>query len=116
MKTRRRVVLVALVLMVLVLPTQAASANSGDRPADVDASRYAGRLEGQAKLTLIGRVVNTQEAPVHEAEVRVFIGGVERTLTVAGEEVEAAHTDAQGFYIVDLALPPAVIEGDAIAV
>jgi Na+/H+ antiporter NhaD/arsenite permease-like protein len=116
MKTRRGVVLVTLVLLALALPTPTASASPGDRRANVDAAGNPGTKAQQAKLTLIGRVINTQEAAVDEAEVRVYIGGVQRTLTVAGEEMEATHTDAQGFYIVDLALSPEFIETDTIAV
>ena len=62
---------------------------------------------GEYTLTLVGRVVNTQEIPVDEAEVRVFIGGEER---------DVAHTDADGFYIVELTLSQALIEAEAVAV
>jgi Na+/H+ antiporter NhaD/arsenite permease-like protein len=72
--------------------------------------------EGQATLTLIGWVANTQDLPVDEAEVRVFIGGEPQVLTVAGEEMEAAHTSAEGFYIADLKLSPATLEEDTLAV
>ncbi|MFN2225133.1 MAG: SLC13 family permease [Anaerolineae bacterium] len=72
--------------------------------------------EGEATLTLVGWVANTQGLPVDDAGVRVFIGGEPQTLTVAGEETEVAHTSAEGFYIADLTLTPATIEGDTLAV
>jgi Na+/H+ antiporter NhaD/arsenite permease-like protein len=54
-------------------------------------------------------VVNTQDIPIEEAEIRVFVGDVQQTLTVGGREAEVAHTDAEGLYVVDLTLPRAVI-------
>jgi Na+/H+ antiporter NhaD/arsenite permease-like protein/CYTH domain-containing protein len=73
-------------------------------------------VSGEVMLTLVGRVVNTQNAGVDEAEVRVFIGGTQRTLTVAGEETEVAYTHADGSYVVDLTLPKALIETQTVAV
>lgn len=70
----------------------------------------------EVTLTLIGRVVNTQDAAVEEAEVRVFIGGAQRALTVADKATEVAHTDVLGFYIADLTLPLSLIESKALAV
>ncbi len=63
--------------------------------------------EEAATLTLVGRVVNTQDAAVDEAKVRVFVGG---------EETEVAHTDADGFYVVELTLSQALIEAETVAV
>ena len=71
---------------------------------------------GNATLTLVGRVVNTQEAGVGEAEIRIFVGGEQRTLTVAGEEMEVAHTHEDGSYVVDLTLDQALIETEDIAI
>jgi Na+/H+ antiporter NhaD/arsenite permease-like protein len=65
---------------------------------------------------LIGRVINTQNAGIDKAELRIYVGGELQTLTVAGEETEVGHTHADGSYVVDLALPQAVIETEAIAI
>jgi hypothetical protein len=67
-------------------------------------------LVSNATLTIVGRVVNTQEAGVGDAEIRVFVGGEQWTLTAAGEEMEVAHTHADGSYVVNLALPQTLIE------
>jgi Na+/H+ antiporter NhaD/arsenite permease-like protein len=74
------------------------------------------RAQGQVTLTLIGRVVNTQEIAVEDAEVRVFVAGAQRLLEVADEEFKVAHTGPQGFYIVDLVLSESGLENDAVAV
>jgi len=63
--------------------------------------------EEAATLTLVGRVVNTQDAAVDEAEVRVFVGSEER---------EVAHTGRDGFYVVELTLSQALIEAETVAV
>jgi Na+/H+ antiporter NhaD/arsenite permease-like protein len=67
-------------------------------------------------ITLVGRVVNAQGAGVGEAEVRVFMGGTQRTLIVAGEETQVAHTHADGSYVADVRLPEALLETGTIAV
>ena len=58
-------------------------------------------------LTMVGRVVNTQESAVDRAEVWVLVGGTGR---------EAVRTDAEGFYFVELALRQATIEAGAVTV
>ena len=70
----------------------------------------------EVTLTLIGRVVNAQGAGVDGAEVRIFIGGAQRTLMVAGEETEIAQTHPDGSYTLDLALPRTLIETETLAV
>lgn len=109
MNGRNRVLLIVLVLLVLTLlgsPTLARHDRNVARSEDAE----------DVTLTLIGRVINTQDAALDEAEVRVFIGGVQRTLMVAGEETQVAHTGAQGFYVVDLTLSPVLVEADTLAV
>ncbi len=61
----------------------------------------------EVMLTIVGRVVNTQEAAVDEAEVRVLVGGAEAEMT---------YTDADGFYFAELALSRAMIEAETVAV
>jgi Na+/H+ antiporter NhaD/arsenite permease-like protein len=70
----------------------------------------------EVTLTLIGRVVNTQNVGVGEAEVRVFIGGVQQRVMVGGEETEVVHTHSDGFYIAVLTLPQTLIETKTVAV
>jgi Na+/H+ antiporter NhaD/arsenite permease-like protein len=70
----------------------------------------------EVTLTLIGRVVNTQDRAVDEAEIRVFIGGSQQTLRSNGEEAEAVHTDVYGFYVVDVTLPRALTDAETVAV
>ena len=127
MCTRNRVGLAALVLLAVFFLIQAVPAHGG-----VEAQRIQNRSEGIAKspllawiwrprpskigstetsdevtLTIVGRVVNTQESAVDEAEVRVLVGDT---------EAEMVHTDADGFYIVELALSHALIEAETLAV
>jgi Na+/H+ antiporter NhaD/arsenite permease-like protein len=64
----------------------------------------------EVTLTFVGRVVNAQGAGVDEAEVRIFVRGAQRTLTVAGEETEVVYTHRDGSYTVDLTLPQTLIE------
>ncbi len=61
----------------------------------------------EVTLTLVGRVINTQDVPIGAAEVQIL---------VAGQVIQMAYTDTGGFYIVDLTLPPSVIEMGEIAV
>ncbi|MEJ2210126.1 MAG: SLC13 family permease [Anaerolineae bacterium] len=104
--TRTGLVVLAAVLLVLLL----------SQITQVYGSAGVSQNEGTVTLTLIGWVANTQDLPVDEAEVRVFIGGEPQVLTVAGEETQVAHTSAEGFYIADLELSPATLEGDTLAV
>ncbi|MFN2291228.1 MAG: SLC13 family permease [Anaerolineae bacterium] len=104
--TRTGLVVLAAILIVLLL----------SQITQVYGSAGISQNDGKVTLTLIGWVANTQDQPVGEAEVRVFIGGEQQGLTVAGEEVKAARTSAEGFYIADLNLSPAMLEGDTLAV
>jgi Na+/H+ antiporter NhaD/arsenite permease-like protein len=70
----------------------------------------------EVTLTLIGWVTNTQDLPVDEAEVRVFVGGQLRELLVAGHVTELAHTSPEGFYVVDLQVSPELLQADTVAV
>ncbi len=103
MCTRNRVGLVALVLLSLFVLLRAAPANSGIEAGD------------EVTLTIVGRVVNTQEAAVDEAEVRVFVPSTSSGRS-GGEETQVAHTDADGFYIVELTLSESLIEAEIVAV
>jgi Na+/H+ antiporter NhaD/arsenite permease-like protein len=98
------VLLIILAALLLVRPIPAHGRSGGEAT-----------FTDEATLTLIGRVVNTQDDGVNDAQVRVFIGGTQQTLTVAGEETDAAHTHPDGSYIVDLTLPQALIETETIA-
>lgn len=110
MRARNRLTLIGLLLLtgLLIRPAPLHGDVLSLSKGSIDADEVA--------LTLIGRVVNTQGAGVDEAEVRVFIGGRQRTLTVAGEEKEAAHTHPDGSYVVDLTLPQALLETRTVAI
>jgi Na+/H+ antiporter NhaD/arsenite permease-like protein len=62
--------------------------------------------DDEVMLTLIGRVINTQDARVDGAEVKVLL---------PGREAEISHTDMEGIYVMDLALPPSLVRADAVA-
>ena len=79
-------------------------------------ARGSAETQDAVTLTLVGRAVNTQDAAIDEAEVRVFMGGAEPTLMVAGEVAEVAHTDAAGFYIAELKVPLALVEAETLAI
>ncbi len=64
-------------------------------------------LVSEATLAIIGQVVNTQGSAVDDAEVRVL---------VAGEEMQATHTQPDGSYVIDLTLPQVQIETETITV
>ena len=57
-------------------------------------------------LVVVGRVLNTQESPVHEADVSVLVGD-------AREQIGVAHTDELGYFFVELSIvgdtPPEAI-------
>ncbi len=95
MRIRTRIGLVSLVVLSFFFLTGTGPALSEFAPSD------------EVMLTIVGRVVNTREATVDEAEVRVSIGD---------GETQVAHTDADGFYIVELALPRALIEAETVAI
>jgi Na+/H+ antiporter NhaD/arsenite permease-like protein len=95
--------LIVLLLLASILLAQPALACGRVKSAD------------EVTLTLIGRVVNTQGAGVDGAEVRIFIGGAQRTLVVAGEETKVAQTHPDGSYTIDLALPQTLIESETLA-
>ena len=95
--------LIVLLLLAAISPAQPVSACASIKST------------GEVTLTFIGRVVNTQGAGVNEAEVSVFIGGAQRTLTVADEETEVVYTHPDGSYTVDLTLPRTLIETGTLA-
>jgi Na+/H+ antiporter NhaD/arsenite permease-like protein len=101
--------LLLLVLLLTLLATAPAYGFSGR-------ARDPAQAEDTVTLTLIGRVVNTQAAAVGEAEIKVYVEGAQRSLTVAGQEVDAAHTDTAGYYIADLTLPSSFLESGILAV
>jgi Na+/H+ antiporter NhaD/arsenite permease-like protein len=58
-------------------------------------------------LTLVGRVVNTQDLPIEEADVRVFIGD---------RELGNDRTDEDGFYVVECTSPSSLVETSEVTV
>lgn len=92
-------------LLVLFLLTPAREAQGG-----------AGQTDDDVTLTVIGRVVNTQESAVDEAEVRVLVGEAQQAIAVGGEAVDAASTNEGGFFVVDLTLPREAARSGTLAV
>ncbi len=106
MFSRHRIALLGLVFLAalaLILLSGPAAAHGQDANEEVT-------------LTLIGWVTNTQDLPVDEAEVRVFVRGKPRELLIAGHVAEVGHTSAEGFYVVDLQVSPDVLAADTVAV
>jgi Na+/H+ antiporter NhaD/arsenite permease-like protein len=105
-RSRHRTALLGLVLLALLVLILLS------RPPEA----YSQVTTDEVTLTLIGWVTNTQDLPVDEAEVRVFVGGKQRELLVADHVTEVAHTSAEGAYVVDLQLKRDLLEADTIAV
>lgn len=107
MSTRYRVSLVAFILLSLILLTRPAlalgSVETSDSPENV-------------MLTVVGRVIDAQDKAVDQAEVRLLVRGVPQTLLVVGEEAQVVYTDKDGFYVVELELPFALIESETLVV
>jgi len=98
MRILNRVSLAVLILLILFFLTRTVPANSGVETGD------------EVTLTLVGQVVNTQGAAVDEAEVWVFVSDG------SDGKTQVAHVGADGFYVVELTLPQALIEAEAVAV
>ncbi len=106
-----RVALIAFAFVLLLLSQNASAASQMP-----SLPRPVAQAADEVTLTLIGWVTNTQDLPVDEAEVRVFIGGEPRELLVADRVTDVAYTSAEGFYVVDLQLAPELLETDTVAV
>ncbi len=64
----------------------------------------------EVTLAVLGRVMTTQQQPISEATVRVFVAGEQRPLLLDGEEVDEIETTSDGTYIADLRLPCSLVE------
>ncbi len=69
-----------------------------------------GGEENEVTLAALGRVVTTQQQPISEATVRVFVAGEQRPLLLDGKEVDAVETTSDGTYIADLRLSRSLLE------
>ena len=111
MRFRNWVRLAVLVLLLLVVLSQTIPAHgqvSRARPVHGPDLGWAGiQTQDQVTLTLTGRVLNTQELPVDDAEVRVLI---------EGEGKGTDRTDESGFYVLELTLPPALLGMDTMTI
>jgi Na+/H+ antiporter NhaD/arsenite permease-like protein len=105
----RRLATLGAILLITLLWSSQSGAGEG-------VARAAPAAQRQITLTLIGRVVTTQEQAIDEAEVQVFVGRSPHRIIVAGAELEVSETDAAGFYIVNLALPEEDLQSDTIGV
>jgi Na+/H+ antiporter NhaD/arsenite permease-like protein len=67
--------------------------------------------EDEVTLTVLGRVVNTQQLAVPDAQVRLFVGGRPLTiLTSDGEEADVVEAFIDGSYILEVRLPRSTAE------
>ena len=111
MRSRNWIGLAVLVLLLLVFLSQAIPAHGEAQRTQPMRGPDLGWAEIQAQdqvtLTLTGRVINTQDLPVHEAEVQVLIGG---------ERKGSDHTDEDGFYVIELTLPSTLLEVDEMTI
>jgi Na+/H+ antiporter NhaD/arsenite permease-like protein len=92
MRTRNRVGLVALVLLIAFLLIRTALARSSVETTD------------EVTLTLIGRVVNTGGEPIPQAAVRVLLGNQECPILCEGRLAEVVRTGDDGFFVADVPL------------
>jgi Na+/H+ antiporter NhaD/arsenite permease-like protein len=73
-------------------------------------------LQGEVELSIIGRVLNTQEAPIDGAQVQIYIGGQPRTLETGDEDASYVETDRAGYFFADLYLQQEQISSRTIAI
>jgi Na+/H+ antiporter NhaD/arsenite permease-like protein len=66
-------------------------------------------------ITVIGRILDTQDVPVDQAEIRIFIAGVQQDLIDHGESAPYVLTDDQGSFVAEFELDPLDFEQDAVA-
>jgi Na+/H+ antiporter NhaD/arsenite permease-like protein len=92
MRTRNRVGLVALVLLIPFLLIRTALARSSVETTD------------EVALTLIGQVVNTGGEPIPQAAVGVLLGNQECPILCEGRLVDAVHTGDDGLFVADVPL------------
>jgi Na+/H+ antiporter NhaD/arsenite permease-like protein len=99
MRTRNRVGLVALVLLISFLLIRTALARGSVETTD------------EVTLTLIGQVVNTGGEPIPEAAVGVLLGNQECPILCEGRLVDAVHTGGDGLFVADVALSTTQMAG-----
>ena len=105
---RVRVVVVLGALFLLALPAISAHSEPPSPLPAVGTGQPRSDLvaDDEVTLTLIGRIVSTQDAPINEANVSISVG----------EAVEVAQTDVEGFYIVDMKLPLLLVESGPVTI
>ncbi len=69
----------------------------------------------ELNLSILGRVVDSQDNPVPDAEVHVYISGVEQELTLTEGSGLAASTDDEGYFVFRFSVSLEAIEDDAVA-
>jgi Na+/H+ antiporter NhaD/arsenite permease-like protein len=67
-------------------------------------------------LTIVGRVVNTQDISIDNAEVHILVDGRQRDMTIAGEVSQTVRSDVYGLYVIEVQLPLSQIQSNTIAV
>jgi Na+/H+ antiporter NhaD/arsenite permease-like protein len=73
-------------------------------------------FQGDLELSIIGRVLNTQNLPIDAAGVRVFISGNPVDIKNDDGSSERVVTDRAGYFFADLYLPKQKISSGAIAI
>jgi hypothetical protein len=73
-------------------------------------------FQSDTEVSLIGRVLDTQNIPVADAEVRVYIGGELTTMRTNGAFTDRAETDRAGYFFADIYLPEEQISSRTIAI
>lgn len=61
--------------------------------------------QSQVELSLIGRVLNTQESPVDAADVRILVDGGLLQFQVDGQDSDSVRTDRAGYFFADVFIP-----------
>lgn len=81
----------------------------------VTSAQHDAQSGDELMLSAVGRVVDSQENPVGQADVRIYIAGVERELILSVGTGLSAQTDDEGFYAFQFEVSLEEIDEDAVA-
>jgi Na+/H+ antiporter NhaD/arsenite permease-like protein len=101
MHSRARASLAALILLAVFSWTQLAPVVVSVEPDEV-------------MLTVVGRVVDAQGNAVNEAEVRAFVAADSQLLLVDNWDRDAIYTGQDGFFVLQMVLPRAVVKSESV--
>lgn len=111
MRTRHRLSLAALNLLLLLLLTQPEPVS-----ASIQASNPQEEALQEATLTIVGHVADSQGNAVNEAEVQLFVSGSPHGWPAAGGQPEAVYTSRDGSFVLELVLPRSLFESATLTV